>query len=243
MDKNKEVAAATEAMDGALARIGELVKSSEEIDVSELVQDEDFTKAFVEAMEKAGKPFPGAMAPYGKDGKRKEDDDDDEKGHKEKAEKSLNFDGKTAQYVDAVPILKAFATAIEAQAGAIASLGSKVDNVTKSVADQTELVKAIAEVEQNSAILVKSLSENVQAVGAQPLPVKGIAPATAALLAKSFGGGAATPKIDAGKLEGILIKSVQEGTLDIGVVTKYEASRNLEVLPKNIVSQALVSEE
>jgi hypothetical protein len=246
MNKKEETAAATEALDGALARIGELVKSNEEIDVSELAQDENFTAQFLAELQKAGKSaFPGAMAPYGKGGKRKnDDDDDDDKDEKGKAEKSLNFDTKTAEYVDAVPILKAFAEAIEAQAVAINVIGDKVGSLTKSVADQTELVKAIAEVEQGSAILVKSLAENMQAVGSQPLPVKGLVPASVSDLSKSFGGdGSGSQKVDTRKLEGILLKSVQEGKLDVGIVTKYEATRNLAMLPKAIVAEALVGSD
>ncbi len=244
MDK-KEIAAATEAMDGALARIGELVKSHDEIDVSELVQDENFTTQFLAELQKAGKPFPGAMAAYGKNGKRKEDDDDDEEdADKKKAEKSLNFDAKTAEYVDAVPVLKAFADAIEAQSVAINAISGKVGSLTKSVSDQTEIVTAIAKVEQGSAILVKSLAENMEAVGSQPLPVKGVLPAGVAALDKSFGGdGSGSQKVDLRKLETILLKSVQEKTLDINLVTKFEATRNLEMLPKAIVAQAMVSGE
>ena len=103
-------------------------------------------------------------------------------------------------------------------------------------------MKTLAEVEQSSASLVKAMSESMEQVGAQPMPAKGI-PSSAAVLNKSFGGGAESPKVDMGKLSQVLLKSVQDGKLSMGVVTKFEAGRDLSVIPQEILSQAMVGVE
>jgi len=214
-EKPKEGAEGTETgekdlkktLDTEIEKMDELLKAKSNVDYDELAKSEEGKKAMAAALKKAEAE------------EKKPEESEMKKGFEAAVEEN-------DELIDAVPVLKSFGEVLGNVVDMMDELKAEISTLQKSQETTNELQKSFNEITKTSTELIKSFSEEVEEIGSQPQEVKGEIK-KGDILEKSFG--------EDGKLKSILppvkvmknalLKSVQEGEIEAGEVSKWEMGR------------------
>lgn len=188
-------------------------------DIEEMMKDKENRKLVKEYMKKS----------KGKDGEDEEEEEEEE----EDTNKSIEELDSNAEIIDAIPVLKAFKKVQENLFEQIKEVNEKMETLQKSIDDNAELSKSFANVLASQVDLVKSINEDVEIIASQPFPRKGKI-STQDIIKSGLEGEDPKKTIPLAKIKNILIKSVQEGDIEMVEVARLEQNNfNLGVLKKS----------
>jgi len=196
-------------------------------DYEEKMKDPKWRAKMKNMIEKAEK-----MTDEGEDEGEDDEDEKEEKG-KGKMKKSLDdVVSENEEIIDAVPVLKSFVKVLE-------GLTNTVEQLQKSLEENNDFQKSLAKVALDESKLIKSISDEVEKIAKQPLPVKGKI-SKEQILNKSFGeetGSMVPSRGDLESVKSILLKSVQDGELSSMEISKWEMyNYNMQALSPKALS-------
>ena len=218
------------SLDANLAALDANLKVTSDESIEELLKSEKSRKKIKEKLDEYEKGEDDEDEEDEEEDEEKEEEDEEEmkgKGKKKGMKKSL--DDTTAvneEIIDAVPVLKSFVEVLGAFASRLDEVSQTVSELRKSQEDGMEIQKSVGAVLKSTGELLKSMNEDLEAIGATPLPAKGIVKKSQ-VLEKSFGeeGEDLQKSYPLSIVRDTLLKSVQEGTISANAVAKWELAR------------------
>lgn len=152
-----------------------------------------------------------------------EDDEDMEKSKKKKYKKSEEFD------VDASPILKAVAESNDLQT-------ERIEALTKAVSSLADLVKSSETKNKENEEIIKSLKEEVDKIGSQPVGTPGVKDANDianSVMIKSLSD--KPMRISKPIVQEIILKGIKENKIDSLEIDRFEMTpgANISTLQKS----------
>jgi hypothetical protein len=206
-EKVQDKAELQKAFDESLNEISDLLKSNDSVD--ELLEKASKDPAYKEKIKKA-------MSKMDKE----EGDEEEEEEEEEKVKKSIDetLDNVSEEFydvIDAVPVLKSLTKIVKNMAGEILEL-------KKSIDDNAVITKSLAKIATNEALMLKSINDEIEKIGDQPLPVKGQI-SREQILNKSFGAEQPEkPTYNRDLVKNILLKSVELGEIESKEIGRWE---------------------
>jgi hypothetical protein len=154
-------------------------------------------------------------------------DEEDEEDEEEKMKKSLeSIDEEHGEVIDAIPVLKSFSKVLETISKQVQKVEGTVANLQKSMDDNIDLQKSFGGVIGAQSELIKSINDEIEALGNVPGKVKGVISQKdlfkSALADDDAENKSKLSSANVEKIRNVLIKSAQEKEISALSVGKWE---------------------